>query len=133
MTMASNSDGNSRYSQTSIRRSMFRSRSRGCDLRFSTSSCWRKTRISASREAPTSITERSASRKRVSNANIARRSSTLAALRHKDEVLTSDNYIEVRTHLSLGKDAPNFRRFETIGNIVAIPILGGLHHQYIRV
>ena len=68
-----------------------------------------------------------------SNANLARCSSTLAALRHEDEVLTSDNYNEVRTHLSLGKDAPNFRRFETVGNIVAIPILGGLHHQYIRV
>ena len=42
-------------------------------------------------------------------------------------------YNAVRTHLSLGKNAPNFRRFETVGSIVAIPILGGLHHQYVRV
>lgn len=42
-------------------------------------------------------------------------------------------YNEVRTHLSLGKDAPNFRRSETVGSVVAIPILGGLHHQYVRV
>jgi transposase InsO family protein len=42
-------------------------------------------------------------------------------------------YNEVRTHLSLGKDAPNFRRSESVGNIVAFPILGGLHHQYVRV
>jgi transposase InsO family protein len=42
-------------------------------------------------------------------------------------------YNEVRTHLSLGKDAPNFRRAETVGNIVAMPILGGLHHRYVRV
>lgn len=42
-------------------------------------------------------------------------------------------YNEVRTHLSLGKDAPNFRRYETVGDIVAMPILGGLHHRYVRV
>jgi len=39
----------------------------------------------------------------------------------------------VRTHLSLDKDAPLFRRSQTVGNIVAIPILGGLHHQYVRI
>jgi hypothetical protein len=42
-------------------------------------------------------------------------------------------YNEVRTHLSLDKDAPNSRRPQRFGSIVAIPILGGLHHQYIRV
>jgi len=42
-------------------------------------------------------------------------------------------YNEVRTHLSLDKDAPNARRSLKLGNIVAIPILGGLHHQYVRV
>jgi transposase InsO family protein len=41
-------------------------------------------------------------------------------------------YNQVRTHLSLGKDAPHFRRSQTLGSIVAIPILGGLHHQYVR-
>jgi hypothetical protein len=40
---------------------------------------------------------------------------------------------EVRTHLSLDKDAPNFRDSRTVGSIVAVPILGGLHHQYVRV
>jgi len=41
-------------------------------------------------------------------------------------------YNHVRTHLSLDKDAPNFRRSQTLGSIVAMPILGGLHHQYVR-
>ena len=38
-------------------------------------------------------------------------------------------YNEVRTHLSLDKDAPHFRRRQKTGRIAAIPILGGLHHQ----
>jgi transposase InsO family protein len=42
-------------------------------------------------------------------------------------------YNSVRTHLALRKDAPLFRREQTVGNIVSIPILGGLHHQYVRV
>ncbi len=41
-------------------------------------------------------------------------------------------YNEVRTHLSLEKDAPDFRSTQKIGRIAAIPILGGLHHQYVR-
>ena len=41
-------------------------------------------------------------------------------------------YNQVRTRLSLSKDAPNFRRSQTLGRIVGIPILGGLHHQYVR-
>ena len=41
-------------------------------------------------------------------------------------------YNEVRTHLSLDKDAPDFRGTQKIGRIAAIPILGGLHHQYVR-
>ena len=39
---------------------------------------------------------------------------------------------EVGPLLSLGKDAPNFRRCETVGDLVAMPILGGLHHRYVR-
>jgi transposase InsO family protein len=39
---------------------------------------------------------------------------------------------KVRPHLSLDKDAPDFRSTQKIGRIVAIPILGGLHHQYVR-
>jgi hypothetical protein len=42
-------------------------------------------------------------------------------------------YNEVRTHLSLGKDAPCTRAIERFGDIVAQPILGGLHHRYARV
>ena len=42
-------------------------------------------------------------------------------------------YNEVRTHLSLDKDAPDFRRAQKLGRIAARPILGGLHHQYVRV
>jgi Integrase core domain len=39
-------------------------------------------------------------------------------------------YNEVRTHLSLGKDAPCTRPIERFGDIIAQPILGGLHHRY---
>jgi transposase InsO family protein len=42
-------------------------------------------------------------------------------------------YNEVRTHLSLNKDAPSFRRVRTVGSVAALPWLGGLHHQYLRV
>src|SRR5215475_14498526 len=39
-------------------------------------------------------------------------------------------YNEVRTHLSLGKDAPCTRPIERFGDIIAQPILGGLHHRF---
>jgi transposase InsO family protein len=39
-------------------------------------------------------------------------------------------YNEVRTHVSLGKDAPCTRSIERFGDDVAHPILGGLHHRY---
>jgi transposase InsO family protein len=42
-------------------------------------------------------------------------------------------YNEVRTHLALGKDAPLGRAVQRSGAIVAIPILSGLHHQYVRI
>ena len=42
-------------------------------------------------------------------------------------------YNEARTHLSLNKDAPIPRAVQTFGRTLAVPILGGLHHQYIRV
>jgi hypothetical protein len=41
-------------------------------------------------------------------------------------------YNEARTHLSLHKDAPIPRAVQTVGRTLAVPILGGLHHQYIR-
>ena len=42
-------------------------------------------------------------------------------------------YNEIRTHLSLGKDAPCTRAIERFGDIIAQPILGGLHHRYARI
>jgi len=42
-------------------------------------------------------------------------------------------YNELRTHLALDKEAPNGRRSQTVGSIVTIPVLGGLHHQYVRI
>ena len=42
-------------------------------------------------------------------------------------------YNEARTHLSLGKDAPHPRAVQAHGHILAIPVLGGLHHQYCRI
>jgi transposase InsO family protein len=42
-------------------------------------------------------------------------------------------YNEVRTHLSLRKDSPMPRDVQTVGRVLPLPILGGLHHQYVRV
>jgi transposase InsO family protein len=43
------------------------------------------------------------------------------------------NYNQARTHLALQKDAPLHRSVLRSGAIVAIPILAGLHHKYIRI
>src|SRR5262249_15661816 len=40
---------------------------------------------------------------------------------------------QVRTDLSLDKDAPDFRQAQPVGAVVAVPLLGGLHHHYVRV
>ncbi|MFZ0457197.1 MAG: transposase [Rhodoplanes sp.] len=45
----------------------------------------------------------------------------------------STYYNEIRVHISLGKDAPCTRPIERLGDIVAHPILGGLHHRYARI
>lgn len=42
-------------------------------------------------------------------------------------------YNEVRTHLSSGKDAPTSRGVQRAGHILCRPVLGGLHHQYVRI
>jgi transposase InsO family protein len=42
-------------------------------------------------------------------------------------------YNETRTHLSLGKDAPIGRAIERFGQITAQPMVGGLHHRYMRI
>jgi transposase InsO family protein len=44
----------------------------------------------------------------------------------------ADYYNRVRTHLALDKDAPLGRRAQAIGSLAAIPLLGGLHHEYVR-
>ena len=41
-------------------------------------------------------------------------------------------YNELRTHLSLNKDAPVHRPIHRFGRITPRPVLGGLHHQYSR-
>jgi hypothetical protein len=44
-----------------------------------------------------------------------------------------DYYNAVRTHLSLGKDVPIQRVIQCNGRIEGRPVLGGLHHQYVRI
>jgi transposase InsO family protein len=55
--------------------------------------------------------------------------------RHLRHVLQSymNYYNETRTHLSLDKDAPLSRTVQRAGRILRLPILGGLHHQYIGI
>lgn len=55
--------------------------------------------------------------------------------RHLRHLLGSyqNYYNEVRTHLSLQKDAPIPRDIHRLGRVLPVPILGGLHHKYIRV
>jgi transposase InsO family protein len=54
--------------------------------------------------------------------------------RHLRHLLKSyqEYYNEARTHLSVQKDAPVSRAVQAVGQTFAVPILGGLHHQYIR-
>jgi len=42
-------------------------------------------------------------------------------------------YNETRTHLALDKDAPLSRPVKRAGRILCRPVLGGLHHQYVRI
>jgi len=53
---------------------------------------------------------------------------------HLHRILTNyaAYYNEVRTHLALGKDAPVSRSVQSSGRIVPVPLLGGLHHHYVR-
>jgi hypothetical protein len=55
--------------------------------------------------------------------------------RHLHDVLRSyaQYYNAARTHLSLAKDAPVSRAVQAIGTILPLPILGGLHHHYLRI
>ena len=42
-------------------------------------------------------------------------------------------YSELRTHRSLGKDAPIHRAIQHQGRIASAPVVGGLHHHYCRI
>src|SRR5260370_23950547 len=55
--------------------------------------------------------------------------------RHLRHVLLSymKYHNEIRTHLSLEKDAPISRAVKLAGTILCRPVLGGLHHQYVRI
>ena len=52
--------------------------------------------------------------------------------RHLRHVLHS-YYNGARTHLALSKDAPIPRAVKPVGAISSAPILGGLHHKYVRI
>jgi putative transposase len=39
-------------------------------------------------------------------------------------------YLDSRTHLSLEKDSSDSRSVQSVGEIIAIPHVGGLHHRY---
>ena len=53
---------------------------------------------------------------------------------HLRRILTlyASYYNESRTHLSLNKDAPLRRAIQRSGTIIAMPVVGGLHHRYAR-
>jgi Integrase core domain len=53
-------------------------------------------------------------------------------LRHLLRVY-ANYYNRTRTHLSLNKDSPASRAVESFGYILPVPILGGLHHHYVRI
>jgi hypothetical protein len=55
--------------------------------------------------------------------------------RHLRHMLLSymSYYNETRTHLSLNKDSPLSRPVERAGCILCRPVLGGLHHKYVRI
>ena len=42
-------------------------------------------------------------------------------------------YNETRTHLALDKDSPLSRTVKRAGRILCRPVLGGLHHEYVRI
>ena len=54
---------------------------------------------------------------------------------HLRKVLTlyASYYNQARTHMALQKDAPLQRAVQRSGSISAIPVLAGLHHQYVRI
>jgi putative transposase len=55
-------------------------------------------------------------------------------LRRLLRTYVTEYYHGCRTHLSLGKDAPEPRSVEQpeIGEVIELPVVGGLHHRYTR-
>jgi hypothetical protein len=55
--------------------------------------------------------------------------------RHLRHVLRSyaRYYNSVRTHLSLAKDSPQPPADQAVGGILPLPVVGGLHHHYVRI
>ena len=66
----------------------------------------------------------------------SRRATRLVVLgkAHLRRILTAyaAYYNGLRTHLALEKDAPLWRPIQSVGRILPVPILGGLHHHYVR-
>jgi transposase InsO family protein len=58
----------------------------------------------------------------------------ILSAKHLKKTLSSyfQYYHSSRTHLGLGKQSPFPRQVLSVGKIVAIPQLGGLHHRYER-
>ncbi|HEY1472463.1 MAG TPA: integrase core domain-containing protein [Pseudolabrys sp.] len=55
--------------------------------------------------------------------------------RHLRRVLRSyaNYYNQTRTYLALNKDSSAGRAVETVGRILPVPNLGGLHHRYVLI
>ncbi len=55
-------------------------------------------------------------------------------LRRLLRAYVTDYYHSCRTHLSLGKDCPEPRAVEApeTGEVIELPVVGGLHHRYTR-
>jgi hypothetical protein len=85
----------------------------------------------------------SSSRRRAADGADARRQSRSSAgctittsgydLRHGQLRSYQQYYNGTRTHLALAKDSPLTRSVQAIGSTLPLPILGGLHHRYVRV
>lgn len=76
-------------------------------------------------------------RTRISQARTAREGANKAGYPRLQNLTILKCYMEyynaVRTHLSLGKDAPIWRDIQRAGRIEVRPVLSGLHHQYVRI
>ena len=112
------------------------------DLRRSTLSWCRRTRISASSRAldRNSLVSAQASKGFAERliGSIRRECVdhiVILGEAHLRRILTkyAAYYNELRTHRSLGKDAPIHRAIQHVGRIAAVPVLGGLHHHYCRI